>query len=288
MVDIQAYLNTIYFIIAEISSLDTLSSSTSSTDLLHEQLDLLLTSYPYLNELVRSPPSALSSDAIATGANEVFAHLLIYKYKFFKFLSNFNLESKEYSKVILYFYELYDLWVTTILPQPRYLSIVLSIEETNMNPLYNPYHEMQDDLDYHGYYSCNISYYDHVRYHHQQGVEDSFDDISFPQIVPINEIEEELLKDIYEKFPKNLSERIQSGRKAIELSIQFFDLVSVFPPPDFSLTGDPSRFGHRVITNQMRSFSNRLSDSSLSPIVIFSLFHLSLFRLPSNCLIKCQ
>jgi hypothetical protein len=262
MVDIQAYLNTIYFIIAEISSLDTISSisSSSSDPLLHEQLDLLLTSYPYLHELIQSPPtpSSLSSDEptpdAAPGAvsPEVFAHLLIYEYKFFKFLCNFNLEAKEYSKALLYFHQLYDLWVNTILPQPHYLSIVLSIEETNMNPLYNPYREMQEDLDYHAFYSCNISYYDHLQYHHQQvqvqpqqsqqqGRGDGFDDVVFDEIVPINEIEQKLLQEIYERFPKNLTARIQSGREAIELSIHFFDLV-VLPlsSAPHRLTGNPS------------------------------------------------
>jgi hypothetical protein len=248
MVDIQAFLNTIYFIIAEISTLDTLpassSSASSSSDLLlHEQLDLLLSSYPYLSELLQSSQQDSSAFSVSPSGEtsaaaidaEVFPHLLIYEHKFFKFLCNFNLEAKQYSKVLLYFNKLYDLWTKTILPKPSYLSIVLSIEETNMNPLYNPYKDMQEDLDYHGYYSCNISYYDHLQHQQhslqrqtqgQQQEESGFDDVLFNEIVPINAIEKQLLREIYEKFPINLSERIRSGREAIELSIAFFDLVS--------------------------------------------------------------
>lgn len=240
MPDIQAYLNTIYFIITEISTFDTFPIS-SLSDLINDQLQLLFSIYPYLLELLH--------DTIDTPS---YPYILIYQYKFYKYLINYNLQflqeqqQQYYSKIFLYFYQLKLLWdeitststntsTSTSGNNTNYLTIVLSIEETNMNPLYNPYQEMVYDLDYYGYYSCNISYYDHLQYWynhiHTSSSSSStndiipFDDILFEQIIPVNEIEKNLLQEIYQKFPKNLPERIQDGLQSIEKSLSYYDMV---------------------------------------------------------------
>jgi hypothetical protein len=240
LVDIQAYLNTIYFIIAEISSFDSPSSQSTSNVL--AQLRLLLSSHPYLTELLQT---ARADQPQST----TVAHLLIYEYKFYKYLCNYHQQLQHLrlspahtasasafsSQLYLYLHRLYLLWTSLInSKQGNDLQIVLSIEETNMNPLYDPYREMIEDLDAYGLYSCQLGYYDHVQYEQQSGGQAErdtlhgtlFDDIKFHEIVPLDGVEEGLLRESYQSLPSSLMERVRNGQKAAELAIHFYDLVT--------------------------------------------------------------
>jgi hypothetical protein len=108
-----------------------------------------------------------------------------------------------------------------------------------MNPLYDPYKEMLDDLDPYALSACQLRYFDHLQDERQEQQQQTvaaevstferveFDDIKFDELIPLDKVEEDLLQEIYQKFPRKLLERVQSGQRAAELAIHFYDLVTL-------------------------------------------------------------
>lgn len=108
-----------------------------------------------------------------------------------------------------------------------------------MSPVYDPYSEIQQDLDQFGLYSCNISYQDYLpsqfnnfNYNSENNDPGSIDTIIVESNQTniyitnyVNEYEKIIIQKILRRFPNNLIYRIQNGSKAIQLSIQLYNEI---------------------------------------------------------------
>ena len=203
-------LNTIYFIIVEISSL----YNVPPRSVIYDQIEVLLSVYPYFSELlgfVQNSPK--------------FTSFYLFEYKYYKYFVNLYYDLNEYSKIYVYLFQVMEVWWKISENNPIE---ILSIEVTNMSPLYDPYSEIQQDLDQFGLYCCNISYQDYLP-------SQQFDDVTEIIIENnqtnifitnyFNENEKLIINNILKKFPNNLLDRIQNGSRAIQQSISLYETV---------------------------------------------------------------
>ncbi len=128
-------------------------------------------------------------------------------------------------KILLYHYQSLSIFSLMMRYNHR---LLLLVDETNMNPLYDPYQEIQQDLDIYSEIICREASYE-IQIEKETEIDRNMTEleISLEETEPINEIEKIIIQKIVQAFPKNATARVRSAIEAIELSMSFYNEVRI-------------------------------------------------------------